>query len=290
MSMIHRLLFIIILSNAGGQGKTTIARIIKALLETSGHHPVQILDADAGNAAASILDPNSERLGWGVQATVGPQIVEAYSGRHVILDLGANTMASAREIADMLPELTTLFEKVGYSSLAIYPVTPNKPGALGALEKLMLQLPAQEKMLVLNNADGTGNFEQPLPTLPTARLGALKPGFMDYVNALDSRSFSEAVFSPAPDRTIAAQHIAEWMRNFARDLPLQDAFLPALNRLGEIPKPTPIRFQVPKASDTSNVKLVELAHRSAILKLLDAHGWDKVGLGRAADELEIIQP
>ena len=145
-------LIIIISSNAGGQGKTTIARVIKALLEMAGTRPVQILDADAGNAAASMLDARAERLGWGVRATVSPQILKAYNGRHVILDLGANTMASAREIVDMLPEMLSLFEGANYRSLAIYPVTPNKPGAAEALEKLTDFLPAQEKLVVLNDA------------------------------------------------------------------------------------------------------------------------------------------
>lgn len=283
------LLFIIILSNAGGQGKTTIARVIKALLEIAGTAPVQILDADAGNAAASMIDPSAQRIGWGVQATVSPQIVEAYSGQHVILDLGANTMASAREIVDMLPELGAAFESAGYSTLAVYPVTPNKPGATGALEKLTQSLPVQEKLLVLNDVDGTGNFEQFELPLPIAKLGQLESGFMAYVNASESGSFSQAVLAPAEDHTILAQHLAHWMREFGQDLPFQTAFRPALNRLETLPKPHRLSFKVKRASRANDTELSEFAQKTRVLDLIQEYGWDSSGLRKAADALDFCE-
>jgi len=154
MSTIQRLLFIIIVSNAGGQGKTTLGRIIKALLAMAGHQ-VQIIDGDAGNAAASVVDASAKGLGWGAQTILSPTIVEACTGKHVILDLGANAMASAREIVDMVPALTAAFEAAGYESLAIFPLSSNKAGAAGSIKNLAQLLPAQNKLLVLNDADGS---------------------------------------------------------------------------------------------------------------------------------------
>ena len=283
INYVQRLL-IIIVSNAGGQGKTTLARLLKALLEMSGH-PVQILDGDAGNAAISMIDPNAARLGWGVQSTVNAEIVEAFRDRNVILDLGANTMASAREIVDMLPQLIADFEAAGHKTLAVFPVTPNKAGAAGALERLTQLFPAQNKLLVLNNVDGSGNFEPLDLPLPIARLGQLAPGFMGYVDTLPGKSFSEAVISPADDRQIAGQHIARWMQGFAKDLPFQDVFGPAVKQLGQIPEPAKIRHKIDTVSSTTDARLSEFARRAPILDLLDQHDWDLLRVRSAIDEL-----
>lgn len=276
-------LFIIIVSNAGGQGKTTLARLFKALLEMGGR-PVQILDGDAGNAAISVIDPTAARLGWGVQSTVNAEIVEAFKDRDVILDLGANTMASAREIVDMLPELIAAFEAAGHHTLAVFPVTPNKAGAAGALERLTQLFPAQNKLVVLNDADGSGNFEPLDVPLPVARLAQLAPGFMGYVDTLSSGSLNEAVISPAADRQIAAQHIAKWMRGFGKDLPFQSVFGSAIKMLGQIAEPDKIRFKLDKVASTTDEQLLEAVRKTNIIDLLDQHGWDLVRFRDAIDD------
>lgn len=277
-------LFIIIVSNAGGQGKTTLARLLKALLEMAGH-PVQILDGDAGNAAISMIDPTAARLGWGVQSAVNAEIVEAFRDRNVILDLGANTMASAREIVDMLPELIAAFEAAGHKTLAVFPITPNKAGAAGALERLTQLFPAQNKLVVMNNADGSGNFEPLDLPLPIARLGYLEPGFIASVDALAKGSFSEAVMSPAADRQIATQHLARWMKGLAEDLPFKDVFGPAVAALGQFRVPDKIRHRVDTVSATTDERLRELTRRAPILDLLDQHSWDLSRLWKAIGKL-----
>ena len=277
-------LFIIIVSNEGGQGTTTLARLFKALLEMSGR-PVQILDGDAGNAAISVIDPSAARLGWGVQSTVNAEIVQTFKDSDVILDLGANTMASAREIVDMLPELIAAFEAAGHHTLAVFPVTPNKAGAAGALERLTQLFPAQNKLVVLNDADGSGNFEPLDLPLPIARLAQLAPGFMAYVDTLPARSFNKAVTSPAADHQIAAQHIARWMRDFGKDLPFKSVFGPAVKQLGKIPEPDKIRHRIDTVSLTGDARLSELARRATILDLLDQHDWDLVRFRDAIADL-----
>lgn len=283
VNYVQRLL-IVIVSNAGGQGKTTLARLLKSLLEMAGQ-PVQILDGDAGNAAISVIDPTAARIGWGVQSTVNAQIVEAFKDGHVIFDLGANTMASAREIVDMLPQLIADFEAEGHNTLAVFPVTPNKAGAAGALERLTQLFPAQNKLVVLNDVDGSGNFEPLDLPLPTAKLGHLAPGFMGYVDTLPGRSFGGAAMSPASDHQIAAQHIARWMRSFGKDLPFQTVFGSAIKQIGQIPEPDKIRFTVERVSSTSDAQLLENARKTTILDLLDKHGWDLVRFRDAIDEI-----
>lgn len=283
VNYVQRLL-IIIVSNAGGQGKTTLARLLKALLQMGGH-PVQILDGDAGNAAISMIDPTSARIGWGVQSTVNAEIVEAFKDRNVILDLGANTMASAREIVDMLPQLIADFEAAGHKTLAVFPVTPNKPGAAGALERLTQLFPAQNKLVVFNNVDGSGNFEPLDLPLPIARLAQLAPGLMGYCDTIPGKSFNEAVMSPAADRQIAARHIARWMRGFAKDLPFQDVFGPMVKQLSQIPEPDKISHRIDTVYSTTDARLREFARRAPILELLDKHDWD---LARVRDAIAEI--
>lgn len=283
VNYVQRIL-IIVVSNAGGQGKTTLSRLLKALFEIAGQ-PVQILDGDAGNAAISIIDPTSARLGWGVQSTVSAEIVQAFRDKNVILDLGANTMASAREIVDMLPQLIADFEAAGHKTLAVFPITPNKPGAAGAIEKLTQLFPAQNKLVVMNDADGSGNFEPLDLPLPIARLGYLQPGFIASVDALSAGSFSQAVISPADDRQIAAQHLARWMTGFAKDLPFQDVFGPAVTTLGKFPEPGKIRHRIDTVSATSDARLRELTRRTPILDLLDQHGWDLLLVWKAIGNL-----
>lgn len=278
-------LFIIIVSNAGGQGKTTLARLLKALFEINGA-PVQLLDADAGNSAAMIVDPTSAKVGWGVQSVVNPDIVRAYSGKHVILDLGANTMASAREIADAIPDLIREFENAGYHSLALLPVTPNKPGAADAVVKLGGQLPAENKWLVLNDSDGTGNFEKGEFPFPIAKLEHLMPGLVAYVNATSSRSFGDAAVSPSDDQQIAARHIAKWMGDFAKQLPFQEIFAQSARVLDQIPSPAKTMFRVTAPELTKDTVMASYERRSVIFTGLNKYGWHAAGLRRVAEQLE----
>jgi len=250
-----------------------------------GGRPVQILDGDAGNAEISVIDGTAARLGWGVQSTVNAEIVQAFKDRDVILDLGANTMASAREIVDMLPQLIAEFEAAGHKTLAVFPVTPNKAGAAGALERLTQLFPAQNKLVVLNNADGSGNFEPLDLPLPIARLAQLAPGFMGYVDTLPEGSFEKAVMWPAADHKISAQHIACWMRDFSKDLPFQAEFGPAVEQLDQIPYPDRIRHRIDTVSATTDARLREFAQRAPILDLLDQHGWDLQRIWQAIGNL-----
>lgn len=278
-------LFIIIVSNAGGQGKTTLARLLKALFEINGE-PVQLLDADAGNSAAMIVDPTSAKVGWGVQSIVNPDIVRAYRGKHVILDLGANTMASAREIADAIPDLIREFENAGYHSLALLPVTPNKPGAADAVVKLGRQLPAENKWLVLNDSDGTGNFEKGEFPFPIAKLENLMPGLVAYVNDTSSRSFGDAAISPSNDRQIAARHIAKWMGDFAKQLPFQEIFGRSTRVLDQIPSPTKTIFRVMKPESTTDTMMTINERRSLITAGLNKYGWHASGLRQVAQQID----
>ncbi|MEL7737484.1 hypothetical protein AAG614_03810 [Citromicrobium bathyomarinum] len=284
MTSIRQLLFIVIVTNAGGQGKTTLARVIKTLLELA-EEPVQLLDSDAGNAAAKVIDASAKKIGWGVDTIVAPEIVADCEGQHVVLDLGANALASAREIALLLPELCKLFAAAGYRNIAFLPVTPNKPGATEAVLHLADQLPAMDKIFVRNDIDNSGQFEVLPANVNVVDLEHLAPGIMAYVNE-GGLTFREAIQSPASDREKAARMIAKWLRNFASATARYGCFLKSGMRLQAFPAPDGhVSFSIKTAAMATDRALANNQQKSRVLALLNAHGWDAQGLRKAADEL-----
>ena len=284
MTGIQQLIFIIIVTNAGGQGKTTLARVIKTLFELVGQ-PVQLLDSDAGNAAASVIDDSAKVVGWSARAVVAPQILEYCTGKHVILDLGANALASAREIVDLLPELVSNFEAAGYRNVAFLPITPNKPGATEAVLRLAKHLPPMEQIVVRNDIDGSGQFEVITTSNPVIDLRHLSPGLMSYVNECCS-TFRDAVQNPASDRTEAGRIIAEWLREFAMQTAKHGLFVRPAAKLALHSRPRGLtNFMVGTAAQATDQALAENQRKTRVLSLLNRYGWTPAGLRAVADEI-----
>lgn len=284
MTGMQQLIFILIVTNAGGQGKTTLARVLKTLFGLVGQ-PVQLLDSDAGNAAAKVIDASAKKIGWGVDTLVAPEIVATCAGQHVILDLGANALASAREIAAMTPELAKRFKAAGYRNVAFLPVTPNKPGATEAVLNLAEQLPPMERILVRNDIDGSGQFEAIATSDPVVDLKHLQPGYMSYVNE-GGLTFLEAVQQPAPDRTEAGRVIAEWLGDFAKQTQRHGLFVVPAAKLELHPRPRgAANFMVKTPAAATDQALAENQRRSRVLTLLNRHGWTPAGLRITADEI-----
>ncbi len=283
--LIQRLIFIIVLTNAGGQGKTLLARLCKSLWLMTGR-PVQLLCSDPGSAMARLLDKHCKRVGWGVDRSVVPEIVSACADQFVVLDCGANLMASQREIVELVPELARQFEAAGYRNIALMPFTPNKPGAVGLLEDLAPKLPPMETYLIRNNADGSGQFEKDKDELPSIDLGHLKPGMLAYLNDAAPASFFDVVQSPAPNHTLVGRYVGTWMRNFVKQACRHDLFSETLPLLAAVPAEPAIRFPVDSPDDCRDDALLFNQFKSRILGDISQHGWMPEGLRKAADELE----
>ncbi len=96
-------IFIVILINSGGEGKTTVARLIRALFQLAGQDHLG-LDADHGTLALKTIsgdDLLTKVLGWQVGPERAPEIVQAARSLPVIMDTGANMLASQREIVSL---------------------------------------------------------------------------------------------------------------------------------------------------------------------------------------------
>lgn len=283
MNGIIQLIFVVIVSNAGGEGKTMLAQLLHALWTLAGE-PVELLDGDEGNMAAKVADQNARPLGWGVKAIRAPEIFAALKGGHVILDLGANSLASHREIVGLLPALRQLFAEAGYRTVALMPVSTNKLGAVEAIVELEPKIDGFETMFVRVNRDGSNIFDPGLEGRHSVDVGHLRPGFQNFVRG-PGGSIARAVSDPPADHGIAAAHVADWMRRFAVQPPIVDLIGDGpMLKLDEVrpERPASLRFQVMTLADTTDRALTENQRRSRILTAIDRCGWTASGLGEVA--------
>lgn len=280
MDPIKTLIFLVIVSNAGGEGKTLLARLMKALWRLLGQ-PVHLFDGDPGNRAAKIDDNSAGTLSWGVQAMRADDIVAATVGQHVILDLGANTLASAREIVDLLPALQAGYEAAGYRTVAFMPVSTNKAGAVGAIEALAPNLHGFEKIFVQVNRDGSGTYDADLASTEVISVGHLMPGFQTFIRKV-AGSFDSAVIAPQPGYELASTYIAEWMRAFAAQAPIHSIIGDVQALAASGPVPGVLRFGVARLTDTTNAALTINVHNSRILFAIGKAGWTADGLRKVA--------
>jgi hypothetical protein len=267
MDPIKTLIFLVIVSNAGGEGKTLLARLMKSLWRLLDE-PVHLFCGDPGNRAAKVDDSSAGTLSWGVQAMRADDIVAATAGQHVILDLGANTLASAREIVDLLPALQSGYEGAGYRTV-------------DAIEALAPNLHGFDKLFVQVNRDGSGTYDVDLSSSDVIEVGHLQPGFQTYVRKV-AGSFADAVVAPRMGYGTAGLYLAEWMLAFASQAPVHSMIGEVSALTGRKPVPGVLRFGVAKLSDTTDDALAVNVHNSRILNAIGRAGWTADGLRKVA--------
>lgn len=188
---IPRITLAIVMTNAGGDGKSTFTEILAALARLAGLN-VAVADIDAGNrgylnrngdGSAASLDwsPKSES---DMSAPADPS--EWYdrhlAGKHLaILDTGANMLAAANTINSFLAGLMSVAHNRG-ARIIVYGVTsPNKPGSADLIEMMYQRFHrGAEVVVVKNNRDGSKSFKQLLEAgTPTVELPHLAPGLQE---------------------------------------------------------------------------------------------------------------
>jgi len=281
MSNLTTLLFIIIVSNAGGEGKTLLAQLIQALLQLAGE-PVIMLDGDAGNKAAWVADDNAKVVGWGVDAIKATDILAATQGSHVILDLGANSLASAREIVDLVPALRKTYAGAGYRTIAFLPVSTNKLGAVEAIKALAPKVAGFERVFVKVNRDGSRAFSGKLEGNDVVEVSHLRPGFQAYIRQA-GQTMATAVSQPTAGYGLAAAYVAEWMRDFAIQVPVLNLLGPMPDVLDQHERPTDVPgFAVQLLEHATDVALRENVRRTRVTLAIHKEGWTADGLRRVA--------
>jgi len=285
MSNLTRLLFIVIVSNAGGEGKTLLAQLIQALLQLADE-PVIMLDGDAGNQAARVADDNAKVVGWGVDAIKARDILAATRDAHVIFDLGANSLASAREIAELLPALCEAYAEAGYRTAAFLPVSTNKLGAVEAIKTLAPKIEGFEKLFVKVNRDGSRAFGGTLEGDDVVEVGHLRPGFQAYVRG-PGQTMANAVSQPPAGFGLAAVQVAEWMRDFAVQPPVLDLLGPVPAVLDRHERPVDVPgFSVSVIEHATDAALAENIRRTRIMHAIAQAGFTPEGLRKVAALIE----
>lgn len=276
---------VIVLTNAGGEGKSLIAQLLKALFLLADQ-AVEIVDGDVGNRATRLADPTALSLGWGFGPDTAQQIFQTTSGKNVVLDLGANAMASG-QYHELIFGLQQRFTAAGYRCMAFLPVTPHKTGAAEGVRKLGEQLAGFEPIYVKNNKDGSGNFEGSFKGLTTLDLGYLQPGLVEYLKR-DGETIHSSIVRPPKNFEKAGHIIADWTRQLVGTNTVLSKMLPqAKIELAKFPKPpSPIRFSIGDIASATDAKLAINMHKSTVLSAIERGGFTSENLRAVADRLD----
>lgn len=285
-------LFISIVTNAGGEGKTLLAMLFHTVFHLM-HQPAVVLDSDVGNYSSALqltaAGGDVRILGWSVGADKAGLIAADQTGRHVIFDTGANQSASHREVVDLLPELRTAFASVGHRPVMVLPVSTNKAGAAEAVVRLASKFADFECIFVRVNRDSSGHFlDDNLDPARTVSLGHLAPGYQAYARDV-SGGLLRAVRMPLPGYELAAAHLAQWMRKFVEQplikTVLGSAALAAIDNLN-LKTPVISRFHAKSAADVTDQALKAAASRTRQIDILAQHGWSAAAHRQIADMLD----
>lgn len=273
-------------SPAGGEGKTTLSKVLEAQWLMNGR-PVQMLCGDAGNRAAKVADASALTVDWASGSDKARAIFDRVQGSNVIFDLGANAIASGREIGDLILEMQEVFAEADYRTFALFAVGTNKIGAAEAAVRQDRRLPGFTSYFVRVNRDRSANVVGTLPANRTVELGHLAPGF---IAALEHhRTWDSAIARPVAGYTQAADHIAAWMRRFGRQEIVRDILgldpVPALDALRP---PVPLQSTLlPLTLETaSDEVLTDFDVRAHVLQALADEGFTPAALRSVADRLE----
>lgn len=188
---IHQLILAIVMTNAGGDGKSTFAEILAALARLAGLD-VAVADIDAGNRGYLNRngDGSAASLDWSPKSeldVLAPADPSEWYDRHLagkrlaILDTGANMLAAANTINSFLAGLMSVAHSRG-ARIIVYGVTsPNKPGSADLIEMMYQRFHrGAEVVVVKNDRDGSKSFKRMLEAgTPTVELPHFAPGLQE---------------------------------------------------------------------------------------------------------------
>lgn len=283
-------LFVVTLTNAGGEGKTMITSLLRSVLDLAGLESYG-LDADQGNWALKNrygADVHTDILPWSVGPEYAEQILTKAAGRSVFMDAGANMLVAYSAVSDLLPALREASAKAGYLAAALLPLSPNKSGGAGGIERMFQKVDGFRKFVVLNHRDKSGHFGDLDSTLPTITVQHLESGLQAYLFSRGLR-LADAVTKPEPGYGKAASHIGQWIRTFCQDASVRDLLTAKIcdRAVGRLPAPPPrLGYSLDGLEHVSDHTIGAYKRQTSVVSLLERHGWHPAGLRAAADVLE----
>lgn len=276
-------LLIIVLTNAGGTGKTHVTEILDCLTRFAGMS-VCVVDADQGcrgyrnrngNANATVLD-------WNAGATLVPAEWFARHLAHVevgIVDLGANFLSIDTPASGFLNDVVEIAHGQNIRTVFLPIDAPDKAGARGLAERLYAQFSNRfEVFLVRNDNRGTGNFGTArLIDPPTLTIPYLDAGY-ESVRLRHQRRLDEVIGAPESGYAMASAAMAYRLLQVARD-PIVEKLLGTAMRMpleaAAQGRPGPLRFVVATPADARDEKLrANMAARAAQTVAANSRGAD----------------
>lgn len=183
-----QIILALVITNAGGEGKSTWAEILAAFARLAGLGVV-VADVDPGNRG--YLNRNGDdsalSLDWSPSGNGGKALAdpaawfdENLAGSNLaILDTGANMLAAANPINKFVGGLIEVARRKG-AKIVVYGVTsPNKAGSSDLVEMIYHRFRrGAEVVVVQNDRDGSAAFDASLAELGPAiiSLPHIEPG------------------------------------------------------------------------------------------------------------------
>lgn len=167
----------VVAQNEGGVGKTYFATHLHAAFEACGM-TCRVIDLDFGNRAASILLP-ADPVPWGGNRSLAPIIMrDLEEADAIVVDVGANILIDGQYM-ELVDELIRCAHDGERDTRVYVPQIPNKAGH-GRIAEIVAEKfsTTASVTMVLNDADGSGNFPEVGQSFPKLRLGHVEAGFV----------------------------------------------------------------------------------------------------------------
>lgn len=220
----------VVITNSGGEGKTTCTETLAALATLSGRK-VQVVDIDPGNRGFTNRngDESAVSIDWAGR-TFDVNNPHAWYDDHMrgkdltLLDTGANMLVSGSLANQFIMGLLNVAAENDVRTVFYCVTSPNKPGS-DELVEIMYQRfhRAGEIVIVQNDRDGSGEFKPSLAQLgtPIVNLPYLRTGLLA-LRLQRQITFAEFVQQPVIGYERATATIAAHLLEVARQSKVQD--------------------------------------------------------------------
>ncbi len=256
------------LTNAGGEGKTWVSMMIQSIFQLL-HEPIVVADADQGNRAARVVlgKVHLIDISEDSEASAAKLMAQVEGGQSLLIDCGANALASSVNFNNMLAETAETLRGDGYETYGLCVVSANKPGAAAALKRLVSRFTPYFKLLwVFNDRDGSNRVPEGFVADITVR--NLDPGFVTLVH--DAGGFTPIVLHGVDGYQHSSDYISAYLWSFANQEGIRKLFgdaqvnslSPLLNRI--VKRVDPMRIERPLADEEYIETVWKAKHLRAI--------------------------